>query len=355
VWKKDVGAGFAAPVVSQDRLILFHRRGGSEIVEALDAASGREIWKFEYATKYRDDFGFDEGPRSAPTVAAGRVFSFGAEGMLHCLPFASGKKIWSVDTMSVFQVPKGFFGAAGSPLIDGNRVLLNVGGANAGIVAFDAATGKTLWTATNHQASYSSGVVATIAGERRALFLTRAGLVDVDPATGKVRWDAPWRARMQASVNAASPLVVGDSVFITASYDTGASLVRIGAGGPKQVWGSDESLSAHYATPVHKDGFLYGFHGRQEFGQALRCIELATGKVRWSEEKYGAGTVTLAGDKLLIVRESGDIVLAEASRAGYKPLATAHALPKVVRAYPAIAGGRLYIRNERTLACLNLK
>jgi outer membrane protein assembly factor BamB len=355
VWKMDIGAGFAGPVVSQGRLILFHRKGGSEVVEALDAATGREIWKYEYPTKYRDDFGFDEGPRSAPTIAGGRVFTFGAEGMLHCLDFASGKKIWSIDTMAAFQVPKGFFGAAGAPLVDGDRVLMNIGGAKAGIVAFDAASGKTLWTATNHQASYSSGVVVTIAGQRRALFLTRAGLVDVDPATGKVRWDAPWRARMQASVNAASPVVVGDSVFVTASYDTGASLVRIGPGGPAQVWGSDEALSAHYATPVHKDGFLYGFHGRQEFGQALRCIELATGKVRWSEEKYGAGTVTLAGNRLLIVRESGEIVLAEASPTGYKPVASAAALPKVVRAYPAIADGRIYIRNEKSLVCLNLK
>ena len=147
-----------------------------------------------------------------------------------------------MDTTAKFQVPKGFFGAAGSPLVDGDRVLMNIGGAGAGLVAFDAATGKTLWTATNHQASYSAPVLATINGARHALFFTRAGLVDADPATGKVRFEFPWRARMQASVNAAAPIVVDDMVFLSASYGTGAVLLQIGPGGPKQVWASDDSL-----------------------------------------------------------------------------------------------------------------
>src|SRR5947208_1627147 len=172
VWKKDVGQGFAGPVVSEGRLILFHRVGAKEVVEALNAETGAPIWTFDYPTQYRDDFGFDEGPRSAPTIAGGRVYTFGAEGMLHCIDFATGKKIWSVDTRSKFQVAKGFFGAAGAPLVDGDRVLLNIGGSGAGIAAFDVATGRLLWGSTNHEASYSSGVVATIQGVRHAFFLT---------------------------------------------------------------------------------------------------------------------------------------------------------------------------------------
>src|SRR5215471_16711002 len=156
LWKKDVGEGFASPVVAQGRLILFHRVNGKEVVEALDPATGRGIWRFEYATQYRDDFGFDEGPRAAPTISGGRVYTFGAEGWLHCIDFASGKKIWAVDTHRQFQVAKGFFGAAGAPLVDGGRVLMNVGGATAGLAAFDAATGKILWTVPNQEASYSS-------------------------------------------------------------------------------------------------------------------------------------------------------------------------------------------------------
>src|SRR5438067_5611378 len=152
LWKKEVGQGFSGPVVAEGRLILFHRLGGKEVVEALDAATGRGIWSFDYPTHYRDDFGFDEGPRATPTIAGGRVYTFGAEGALHCLDFATGKKIWNVDTQSKFQFRKGFFGAAGAPLVDGDRVLMNIGGTGAGIVAFDAASGKTLWTATKHEA-----------------------------------------------------------------------------------------------------------------------------------------------------------------------------------------------------------
>ena len=355
VWKKDVGAGFSGPVVAEGRLILFHRVGDKEVVEALDAATGGGTWRFEYPTQYRDDFGFDEGPRSAPTVDGGRVYTFGAEGMLHCVDFATGKKIWSVDTRRQFQVAKGYFGAAGAPLVDGGRVLMNIGGATAGLVAFDAATGKTLWTVPNQEASYSSPVAATIQGSRQALFFTRSGFVDVDPASGKVRYELPWHARMKASVNAATPVVVDDFVFVSASYGTGAVLLQIGSNGLKKIWESDDALTNHYATSVYNDGFLYGFHGRQEEGQSLRCIEFKTGKVRWNVDGFGAGTVTLAGDKLLLMREDGELVLAAASPAGFRQISAAKVLPPTVRAYPAIANGRMYVRNEKTLACLNLR
>ncbi len=246
VWKKDVGAGFSSPVVADGRLILFHRVADKEVVEALDAATGRAIWSFEYPTQYRDDFGFDEGPRSAPTVAGGRIYTFGAEGTLHCIDFATGKKIWRLDTHKQFQVEKGFFGAAGAPLVDNGRVLMNIGGATAGLAAFDAATGKTLWTVPNQEASYSSPMVATIHGSRHALFFTRGGVVDVDPANGKVRFDLPWHARMKASVNAATPIVVDDLAFVSASYGTGAILLQIMDSGFKKIWASgrrtDQSL-----------------------------------------------------------------------------------------------------------------
>jgi outer membrane protein assembly factor BamB len=355
VWKKDIGQGFSAPVVSQNRLILFHRLGDKEVVEALDAASGQPIWRFDYPTGYRDDFGFDEGPRAAPTIAGGRVYTFGAEGLLHCLDFNTGKKIWSVDTHAKFQVRKGYFGAACSPLVDEGRVLMNIGGAGAGLVAFDAATGNTLWKSTDQEASYSSPVSATIHNARHILFFTRAGLVDADPATGKVRYQFPWRARMQASVNAAAPIVVGDLVFLSASYGTGAVLLQVGPDGLKQIWSSGDALTSHYATSVYKDGFLYGYHGRQEEGPSLRCVEFKTGKVRWNVDGFRAGTITLAGDRLLIQREGGELVLAATSPAAYKVISTATPLSGTVRSYPAIASGRYYVRNEKTLVCLNLR
>src|SRR5262249_18530626 len=158
VWKKEVGQGFSSPVVAAGRLILFHRLGGKEVVETLDAATGRAIWSFDYPTQYPDDLGLDQRPPATPTGAERRVSTFGAEGALHCLDFTTGKKIWSLDTRKQFHVAKGFFGAAGAPLVDGGRVLMNIGGATAGLAAFDAATGRTLWTVPNHEASYSSPI-----------------------------------------------------------------------------------------------------------------------------------------------------------------------------------------------------
>jgi outer membrane protein assembly factor BamB len=355
VWRKNVGQGFSGPVVAQGRLILFHRIGNEEIVDAIDPRTGMSQWRYAYPTSYRDDFGFDEGPRAVPVVVNGTVYTFGAQGQLHAIDLMKGTRIWSEDTQQRFRVPKGFFGAAGSPLVEEGRVLANVGGQNAGIVAFDAKTGKPLWTATEDEASYSSAAGATIAGRRVAIFLTRAGLVGLDPATGKVQFQRPWRARMAASVNVATPLVIGDLIFVSAEYGPGAGLFRLDGTTLNQVWASDEALTNHYATSVHHDGVLYGFHGRQEFGQSFRAVELRTGKVLWNQDRFLAGTVTLAGDRLVILRERGELVVAPASPEAFRPLARAQILSGTVRAYPALSDGFLYARNENTLICVDLR
>lgn len=160
---------------------------------------------------------------------------------------------------------------------------------------------------------------------------------------------------MKASVNAATPIVAGDLVFLSSSYGTGAIVLQVGASGLKKIWASDDSLTNHYSTSVYKDGFLYGFHGRQEQGQSLRCIDFKTGEVRWNVEGFGAGTVTLAGDKLVIVREAGELMLAAAAPTEFRQISASKVLAPVIRAYPAIANGRIYVRNEKTLMCLSLK
>ncbi|MBI3679355.1 MAG: PQQ-like beta-propeller repeat protein [Acidobacteria bacterium] len=383
--RKPAGQGFSGPVVAQGKLIVFHRLRNQETVEAWNPATGAKLWSYAYPTAYRDDFGFDEGPRAAPLVEDGRVYTFGAEGQLHCVNLADGKKVWSEDTHSRFRVRKGFFGAAASPVIDGNVLLANIGGPGAGIVAFDKITGKMLWTATGEEASYSSPLVATLGGLRRALFLTRAGLVDLDPVTGRVRHTMPWRSRSQASVNAATPVVAGDVLFLSASYSTGAIALEVKGAQYRKLWSSDEALSNHYATSVHRDGYLYGFHGRQEEGQQLRSVELRTGKVKWDVPGYGAGTVTLAGDLLLVLRQNGELVVGSADprefrvesrsallrnslaqragptgsrrvphRYGGRP-GLCELLSGTVRAYPAFSDGRIFLRNEDTMACYRLE
>ena len=355
LWRRSVGEGFAGPAVAGGRLLLFHRLDGREVLEALDAASGDPLWRHDAPTAYRDDFGFDEGPRAVPVVAGGRVFTFGAQGRLSAVSLETGAPLWEVDTAERFGVRKGFFGAAGSPVVEGDRVITNVGGDDAGIVAFDAASGDILWTATSHEASYSSGVAADVGGERLAVFLTREGLVGLDPATGAVRFEQRWRSRLGASVNAATPLVIGDLIFASASYGTGAAVFE--AGGPElaALWSSDDALSNHYATSVHRDGYLYGFHGRQEYGPSFRAVELRTGAVQWSKDRFMAGSVTLAGDRLVIMRETGELVIAAATPDAFTPLARAQVLPPVVRAFPALADGRLYVRNGDTLVCVDLR
>ncbi len=355
VWKRDVGAGFSAPVVIATKLILFHRRNDREIVECMEAATGKTLWTFDYETSYRDDFGFDEGPRGTPAVNDGRVYTFGAEGVLHAVDLATGKKVWRVDTHSKFGVRKGFFGAAASPLVAGNAVYVNVGGPNgAGLVAFDKNTGAVLWTATNDEAGYSAPTAATIDGVRSILCFTRNGLIAANPATGKIRFQFPWRSRSNASVNAAVPIVVGNQIFLSASYNTGAVLLDVTGDKPKSVWSSDDILSNHYSTSVYRDGYLYGYHGRQEYGQSLRCVEMKTGKVAWSVDDFGAGTVSLIGDRLLLVRESGEAVIAPANSKMFQIQSKSQLLPAPVRSYPALDGIRIYIRNEHTIAAYSL-
>ena len=355
VWKRDVGQGFSGPVVAGGRVILFHRVGAREVVEALDPSTGATSWKYDYPTSYRDDFGFDEGPRAVPVVADGVVYTFGAEGMLSAIDLEKGTRIWSQDTRRRFEVPKNFFGAGGSPLVDDGRVIANIGGMSAGIVAFDAKTGKMLWTATSDEASYSSGSIAMIGGRRVAVFLTRNGLVGLDPVTGRIQFQRTWRSRSASSVNAATPLVVGDSIFVSAQYGPGAGVLRVADSKLADVWTSDDALSTHYATAVYRAGVLYGYHGRQETGPSLRAIDFATGRVRWDVDQFRAGSVTLAGDRLVIVRESGELMIAPAAPDAFKVLARAQILPATVRALPAIAGGFLYMRNEQTLACVDLR
>jgi outer membrane protein assembly factor BamB len=355
VWRKQVGQAFAGPAVVQNRVLVFHRVGNEEVLESLDAKTGAAVWRYAYPTTYRDDFGFDEGPRAVPVVSGGIVYTFGAQGQLHAVDLAKGTRVWSEDTMKRFNVPKAYFGAGGSPLVEGGRVIANIGGDKAGVVAFDAKTGNVVWSATEDDASYSSGVAATIGGRRSAVFLTRDNLIGFDVASGAIHFQRRWRARVAASVNAATPLVIGDAIFVSAQYGPGAGVLRVEDSKLMELWASDDVLSNHYATSVYYDGHLYGYHGRQEFGPSLRAVDFKTGTVKWTQEQFRAGSITLVGDKLLIIREGGEMILAPASPQAFKPIARAQVLPGIVRPLPAIADGFVYVRNENTLVCLDLR
>ena len=359
-WHTSVGHGFSGPVVAEHKLIMFQRVNDQETVECLDARSGTKLWSFGYPTTYQDEFGFDNGPRATPAVAGSCVYTFGAEGMLQCLDLASGKQLWQVDAKRDFQAANGFFGMACSPLVEGNALLLNIGGPKgAGIVAFNKTNGQVLWKATDDEASYASPVSATIGTQRFALFFTRKGFVALDPLDGAIRFQYPWQSRNRSSVNAATPLVLGDTIFLSACYGTGAIMLRLQGQAFEKVWSGDDLLSNHYAASVECNGFLYGIHGRTDPSYIpppkLRCVNINKRTVCWETDVIGAASLIRAGEQLLILTEHGELVVARASPDAFQPECRARIFDSEVRAFPALADGFFYARSKAQLLCLDLR
>ena len=357
LWRKrDIGAGMSGLVVAKGRVILFHEVNRYDTIECLDVKTGKSLWKNNYASSFVAGYGSSAGPRATPAIIGDRVYTMGGQGIVVCTDFVTGKMVWKVDTQKSYRASDGFFGMACSPLVEGNAVLLNIGGeAGAGIVALDKNSGKLLWKTLDDEASYSSPVMAKLHGKRRAVFFARTGLAVVDPANGKIDFQNRWRARIQASVNAAAPLVVGELIFVTSSYNTGALVVKAAADGYKAAWSNDTSLSSQYASVMHRGGFIYGTHGRADVPPvpALRCVELATGKVRWSVDDFGDCMMLLSGDQLLALMESGELVLGQVTPAGWREISRAQVVGSGARSQPALADGRLYVRDRNQLVCLD--
>ena len=358
LWNRPVGRGYAGAAVRGDRAILFHRVGDEELVEAVRVQDGKRIWRQTYPAHFRGAiFPDKDGPLCVPIIHKSQVFVFGGGGDLRALSFDTGQQQWERALYKEYrkrggQIDFGYFGAGSSPIVEGDRVLVNVGGfAGAGIVALATGTGKTLWKATDEGPSYSSPVAATVAGVRHVVFLTRFHAVSIDPEDGGVRFRFPFGQR-GPTVNAASPLVVGDRLFATASYGEGAQLTNFDADSAQEIWSSNDILSSQYNTPVYFDGHLYGTDGRADVGSAsLRCVEMKSGKVRWSQQEFGVADVILADNKLLIVKADGELVLAEPSPERYRALATAKLSNGEIRALSALANGRLLVRDNSTIWC----
>jgi outer membrane protein assembly factor BamB len=354
VWQRPVGTGYAGVAVSGGRVVLFHRLEGEAVAEALDARSGKPLWKQNFPTNYQTSFAPDDGPRCVPLIHNGRVYLFSAEGDLHCLKLDSGEKVWSRDADRQFKAPLGYFGAGSTPIVEGDKLLVNIGAPGAGIVAFALADGKTVWQATDDAASYSSPTAATLGGKRHVIFVTRLNVVSLDPSTGALQFQFPFGMR-GPTVNAADPLVLGDDLFVSANYGVGAQLVHIAGDKPKVVWSDDGLMSSQYTTCINHQGTLFGIHGRQDIGIAkLRAFDPLTRKIFWTESDFGTGNLILADDKLVIMKTDGNLVLAAASTQAFEKLASAKIFNDVVQPLPALAGGLLYVRDTHTLKCLDL-
>ncbi len=352
IWERPVGRGFAGVAVAQGRLVLFHRLGENLVAEGWDAATGKPRWKATFPTTYRSSISSDDGPRCVPVIHENSVYLMGPGGELACVALDSGKTMWSREVYQEFKAPDGYFGAGSSPLVEDGKLLLNVGGSGAGLVAFSLTDGKTIWKATDELASYSSPVAATVGDVRHVIFVTRLNVVSIDARSGSVRFRIPFGAR-GPTVNAANPLVLGDHLFVSASYGVGARWLKIEPRQAVQDWESDDVMSSQYTTCVEKDNYLYGLDGRQDVGVArMRCFDPRSGKVQWTEEGAGTGNLILAGDKLLVIKTEGEVLLVEPSPRGFKQLARTRALDNSSQALAALSAGLLYVRDTKTLKCL---
>jgi outer membrane protein assembly factor BamB len=353
-WRFACGSGLAGVAVANGRVIVFHRQRNDEVVTALDAATGQPQWSAKFPTNFEAQIVDDNGPRCVPTVAEGRVFAYGAEGRLIAVDLNTGKELWTRATHQEFGAPSGYFGAGSSPLVDGNRVIVNVGGPKgAGVVAFDAATGKTTWQATNELASYSAPIQTNLDGQPRLLVITRLNFLGLDPATGQETFRVPFGAR-GPTVNGASPVLIGSQAFLTASYGIGAKGVQLAANKATVAW-EDESLSSQYTTPIIYDGAIYGIDGRQDGGPvSLKCLDATTRKTLWTKSDLQYATLIAADGKLLVMHTDGELRLVKLDKTGYRELGTASLLSGTTRALPALSKGRLFVRNESTLAAFAL-
>ena len=393
---RPVGTGYAAPSVAGGRLILFHRVGGDEVVESWDAASGSPQWKFAYPSSFQDPYGYNNGPRCAPLVSGERVITFGAEGKLTSVDLATGALRWQRDTAKEFQVPEAFFGVGSTPVLEGDRLIVMVGGQpDSGVVALDPATGRTIWQSVGQknwqgvpmtgwpgeapvqwgewwkQASYSSPVPATIQGRRVVFCLMRQGLVALDPVDGAVRFSRWFRARVEESVNAANPVVSGNDVLISSAYyRSGSVSLRVAPGVSNAIenW-RGLGLEMHWSTPVLVNGHLYGFSGRNEPDASFRCVDFATGSVRWQRDErwrphsspqppvFGRGSCILADGRLIALGEGGLLGLFQPTPAECQELGRwqVPSLEYPCWAGPVLSDGRLYLRSEKRLVCLDLR
>ncbi|MBP9900361.1 MAG: PQQ-like beta-propeller repeat protein [Verrucomicrobia bacterium] len=410
IWEKSVGAGYSAPSVSKDLLVLHHRLGNEEIVEAMDARSGKSKWEYKYPSRFVDPFGYNNGPRATPLLTSNRCFTLGAEGKLLCLDLADGSLVWQRDTAEEWNVPKAFFGVGSTPLLEGDRVIVMVGGQpDTGVVALDPTTGKTIWknvgrktwngvipvggrttkpyewTGSEMLASYASPVAATIHGQRHLFCLMRQGLVALNPTNGAVRFRRWFQAPVNESVNAMTPVVHDDLVFFSAAYyRVGAVALRVQPDGQSfaETWRSPSNsferdpatgnypspvLEIHFSTPVLLYGFLYAFSGRNEPDATFRCVELQTGALRWSRDEgwpahstrqpnvFGRGSAILAEGKLIVLGEGGRLGLFRPNPEKPEELC-AWQVPSLrypCWAGPVLSDRRLFLRSEDKLVCLD--
>ena len=381
LWGARMAEGYSMPAISRGRAFLFDQAKGTARLRCCNSENGKELWSFTYDSDYQDSYGYSNGPRCYPVVDGARVYILGPEGLLHCINIANGKVLWKINTVTDFNVIQNFFGVGSTPTIDGELLLVPVGGSPKGsdkndfsqlkgngsaVVAFNKYTGKIVYQFSNELASYSSPLIATIDNRKYGLHLARGGLIGFEPATGKQDFFFPWRSRILESVNAATPVVVGNKIFISETYGPGSALLEVNKGAIKVLWddetrGRDKAMLAHWNTPIHVDGFIYGSSGRHKSNAELRCIELNTGKVKWSVPELTRCSLLQVDGHFICQAEDGLLYLIKINPEKFEKVSVASLsangvslLQEPCWSAPVLSHGLLYVRGRNTLICIDL-
>src|SRR5215210_2805186 len=349
LWKVPIGDGYSQVVSAGGRLFTLDARGADENAVALDPATGKQLWRVRLDRKYVDGQG--DGPRSTPTVDGDLVYVLSANGKLAALRAANGQTVWQHDLRSEYGATPPQWGISTSPLVEGNLLLVNVGGSgNKSIIAFDKTTGKPVWTSQGDPAGYSAPIAVTVRGVRQILVFTAAGMLSLAPKDGRLYWRIPWRT--DYDVNAATPVFFPpDKIFISSGYDTGAGLFQVRVAGNQvsavEVWRS-RAMKNQFSSSVLQSGVVYGFDNA-----TLKALDAATGDELWKQRGFGHGSLILAGGHLIVLSDRGKLALLEATPKEYRERGSAQVLEGKCWTAPTLANGKLYLRNQEQLVALD--
>ncbi len=354
VWMiSNLGAGYGTVAVSGDRIFVQSMVGRQSTVASLNRADGKLIWSKALGAAGNNDRG--PGPRGTPTVDGDRVYVLTENGDLACLKALDGAAVWQRNILRDFNGRNIPWDISESPLVDGNNVIVTPGGRGAGVVALDKRTGKTVWTTKelNDEAGYASVIAANVQGVRTLMTLTGQGGVGIRASDGKLMWK--YSKVANGTANIATPVFQDNKVFYTSDYGTGGGLLSLTANAgevkAQEVYFTRE-LKNHHGGVVLVNGYLYGFNS-----SILTCLEFATGKMMWRDRSVGKGSLTYADGNLYLLSEDNVAGLAEATPTGYKEKGRFRiadsGLPSW--AHPVVSGGRLYIRNQATLASYDIR
>ncbi len=350
LWRAPLGSGFSAVSVVGERAFTLYGTSDGEFAAAISVADGKPLWRSRLGDLLKND-SYGDGPRATPAVDSGRVYALSGNGALRCLDAADGHAVWGCDLLDKFGGKPPEYGFAASPVVMGDMLVVVVGARNSkSLAAFDKANGTVLWTALDDKIGYSTPREVAIDGVRQIIVLMGEALVSVSPKDGKEYWRQEWKTELDANV--ATPVISGNRLFISTGYSTGCALFELsvpdGKPAAKKVWANKE-MKNYFSTSVLVDGYLYGFNNTK-----LTCLDFRTGKPKWKAGGFNRGSLIAADGKLIIYGDQGLLALAEISPDSYKELAKFKFCDERTWTVPTLSGGRLFLRNEKELACLKL-